>query len=181
MNFSHLQIPVLSTIFILIAACGSGGGGAQQTEPGTFIDSGQSVGTSLTTLSIALGDIDGDGDLDLIEGNDNGKDNRIYFNDGVGNFTDSSQTLGANYTWSIAIGDLDGDGDLDLVAGNYYNSQANQVYLNNGAGMLADSGQTLGSSNTYAVALGDIDDDGDLDLVAGNYDQANRVYLNQTY
>ena len=73
--------------------------------------------------------------------------NRVWINDGLGNFTDSSQALGNSYSYSVALGDLDGDGDLDAWVANGSN-QANRVWINDGLGNFADSGQALGSSNS---------------------------------
>ncbi len=127
-------------------------------------------------LSVALGDVDGDGDLDLVTGS-YGWLNQVYLNDGKGAFTDSMQVLGSLSTRSIALGDVDGDGDLDLVEGNG-DGESNRVYLNDGKGMFIGTRQALGTARTKSIALGDVDGDGDLDLVAGNYDQPNHVYLN---
>ncbi len=79
---------------------------------------------------MTLGDVDGDGDLDLVTGNSNAP-NRIYINNGAGNFT-GGQALGANNTFSVTLGDVDGDGDLDLLAGNgsFLGQLANRVYVN---------------------------------------------------
>jgi hypothetical protein len=136
-----------------------------------FIDSGQALADTLDSGFIALGDLDGDGDLDSVMGN------FVWLNDGTGVFTDSGQSLGSLHAESMAVGDVDGDGDLDLVNGIY--NQANLVWLNNGAGVFTDSGQSLGSNTTWTIALGDVDGDGDLDLVEGNtYNNANLVWLN---
>jgi len=71
---------------------------------------------STETFSVILGDIDSDGDLDLVAGNDG--TSTVSRNDGAGNFTDSGQTLGSARTSAVTLGDVDADGDLDLVAGN---------------------------------------------------------------
>ena len=80
------------------------------------------------THSVAWGDWDGDGDLDLAVGNvgdhlaGNRQANKVYENDGLGlaDLPDSGLDLGRTYvnTTSVAWGDWDGDGDLDLAAGN---------------------------------------------------------------
>ena len=73
---------------------------------GVFTDSGQSLGDSATFIDAALGDLDGDGDLDAFVANN------VWVNDGSGNFTDSGLILGDSTSSRVALDDLDGDGDL---------------------------------------------------------------------
>jgi len=140
-----------------------------------FKDSGQSLGI-LNSEGIALGDLDGDGDLDAFVGNTAGQANKVWLNDGMAAFTASGQNLGDSNSVFAALGDVDGDDDLDAVAAN--DGQANKVWLNNGSGIFTDSGQNLGSSNSRALAMGDFNGDGDLDIFAANDGQANTVWLN---
>jgi hypothetical protein len=70
------------------------------------------------TTAVALGDVDGDGDLDALIANWVGQANQVWVNDGSGLFTDSGQSLGTIGSLSTALGDLDGDGDLDAFIGN---------------------------------------------------------------
>lgn len=90
------------------------------------------VGSPLATLSIALGDVDGDGDLDVFAGHattDFGpppgvSGNAVWINQGgaqggtEGDFVDSGQSLGDAYSQGVALVDLDGDDDLDAVVAN---------------------------------------------------------------
>jgi uncharacterized repeat protein (TIGR01451 family) len=141
-----------------------------------FSTSLTSVWTSVDTddtVSVAWGDRDGDGDLELAAGNAN-QANRVYKNSG-GALSSNWTSVDIDSTWSVAWGDWDGDGDLDLAAGN--DGQANRVYENVGFG-LASAWTSADTDSTYSVAWGDRDGDGDLDLAAGNHGQANRVYDN---
>ena len=136
------------------------------------------------TASVALGDIDRDGDLDLVLGN--GRHfpelDWVYTNDGNGMFY-GKRPLGSepDGTYGVALGDVDGDGALDAVVVNDIGNRS-VVYRNDGHGNFA----LLASLGTYpalfsharrAVALGDLDMDGDLDVVAGGLGQ-DHIYLN---
>jgi len=128
------------------------------------------------TRSVILGDVDNDGDLDLIAGN-SAVASVLYVNNGSGSFT-WSQALDTNDTRSVILGDVDGDGDLDLVTG--VSNQANRLYLNDGGVFLGSIAIGTDADDTRSVNLGDVDGDGDLDLVAGAgiNTQATKLYLN---
>jgi uncharacterized repeat protein (TIGR01451 family) len=141
---------------------------------GVFTDSGQSPGNDGAYV-VAMGDLDGDSDLDAFLGGVGGC--RVWMNDGAGTLSDSGQNL--DYPNRLALGDLDGDGDLDAFVGNdvYHGGLSNRVWLNDATGTFTDSGQSLGSGDSWAVAVGDLDGDGDLDAFVGNMG-ANKVWLN---
>ncbi|MEZ4867562.1 MAG: VCBS repeat-containing protein [Caldilineaceae bacterium] len=137
------------------------------------------------TQALALGDVDADGDLDLVvansqetQGQPQGKQNFLYLNDGSGHF--SEQQLwgtGVDRTRSVALGDLNGDGQLDLVAGN--SDQLNAIYYNDGSGDFAQA-HLLGQlpDATAALLLVDLNHDRALDIIAANVRQSDALYLN---
>ncbi len=135
-----------------------------------------SVGDDIDdSTSGALGDLDRDGDLDLIVGND-AQPNRVYLNLGPGSWFVQDATADSQPTTAVALGDFDGDGDLDMISGN--DGEVNRYYQNNGVapGGIGGVNITADVDSTHAVAVGDVNGDGDLDMVAGN-NGVNRLYL----
>lgn len=145
-------------------------------------------GTAMTS-----GDIDGDGDLDLVLGRCGpgftGADavvrHALGINDGAGNFTnesdarfDASEWLGGGLLTgnNAAMADIDYDGDLDFLAletADLGGMHHLQLYLNDGAGNLvyssehshqfASGGMALGAD----IEVGDLDRDGTNDVWVG--------------
>lgn len=160
-------------------------GGAQGGTPGSFVDSGQQLGTDSGT-DVALGDVDGDGDLDAFVTHSSPVADRVWLNDGSGGFADSGQALGLTSSQSLRLADLDADGDLDAVVGALGGTR---IWINQGGAQGGDEGEFLDSAqqlaaglDTLAVGVGDFDGDGDVDVAlglgAGTVGQPDRVFLN---
>ena len=136
--------------------------------------------TARSSMDAHPGDIDGDGDLDLIVAVEFGT-NLVLINDGRGRFDDQTGTrLDAQVHDSedIGLADLDGDGDLDLLFVSE-DDQLNQLYLNDGTGVFSEATERLGGVTgvSNAIAVGDIDGDGDPDVLIGNAGQ-NEALVN---
>ena len=137
-----------------------------------FTDNKQSFGSF---TNIAIGDIDGDKDLDIVALYYKSP-NKIWFNNGTGNYT-SIEGLGTKGN-AVALADLDGDGDLDafIVDGCYQNiGKPATVWMNDGKGNFTNSGQQLGSKYSTDVALADLDGDGDIDAFVCNHAFENNL------
>uniref|UniRef100_UPI0034DFB6B1 FG-GAP-like repeat-containing protein n=2 Tax=Gammaproteobacteria TaxID=1236 RepID=UPI0034DFB6B1 len=142
----------------------------------------------------ALADIDGDGDLDLVMGEDNGT-LKYYQNTGTtSNPAYEAKTGDDNPFNGIDVGlyskptlaDIDGDGDLDLVVGK--DDGTLKYYQNTGTTSNPAYEAKTGDSNPFngidvenaaSPTLADIDGDGDLDLVVGEADGTLKYYYNQ--
>ncbi|HRZ39187.1 MAG TPA: VCBS repeat-containing protein, partial [Candidatus Paceibacterota bacterium] len=119
--------------------------------------------------SVAWGDYDQDGDLDLLltGSSTTGKTACIYRNNGNDIFIwNTNAALPGVFRGTGAWGDCDNDGDLDLlVAGEGEGSRLAQVFRNDGAGAFAEIRADLPGVLDTAAAWGDVDNDGDLDLL----------------
>ncbi|MFO0777031.1 MAG: FG-GAP-like repeat-containing protein [Nitrospira sp.] len=145
------------------------------------------------TSTPTLGDLDGDGDLDLVVG-EYQSTLTSYQNTGTaGAPSYTEQTGSANPFTGInveqfstpTLGDLDGDGDLDLVVGEYQSTLTS--YQNTGTAGAPSYTEQTGSANPFTginveqfstPTLGDLDGDGDLDLVVGEYQSTLTSYQN---
>jgi FG-GAP-like repeat len=126
-------------------------------------------GSGATPYYIAAGDIDADGDIDLItDSNGPGDDpTQILWNDGTGSYSLGPVLTSGWGFGQVALGDMDADGDLDVLRANYF---SNGVYFfrNNGDGSFSSGTYYSGGGGCLAVLFTDIDGDGDLDFVTIN-------------
>src|SRR5207249_1675711 len=131
---------------------------------GTFTAaSGSPVAVGTGPAFVALGDVNGDGKLDLVTANFQSNNVTVLLGNGSGTFTaagGSPVAVGlAPYT--VAVGDVNGDGKLDLVTANE-GSNTVTVLLGNGDGtftVAAGSPVAVGSF-PYSVTVGDVNGDG---------------------
>lgn len=130
--------------------------------------------------SLAVADINGDGNDDVFIGGAKGKSGNVYLNKGKDTFALTKQIdldLDANYEDTAAsFFDADNDGDQDLMVGSGGNEKfdqanyKNRLYLNNGEGIFTKSKTAIPTTNNNVsiIAACDYDNDGDMDVFVGS-------------
>ncbi len=162
-----------------------------------------SHGTSEACMGTDFGDIDGDGDFDLLVANLAVETNTLFRNEGNGLFDDQSVSTGLGPPSRRFVGfgceffDFDNDGDVDNFVANghvidnihlYEPSQTFRqvphLYVNDGSGRFTERGEEFcqyfeGQYVGRGVATGDLDNDGDLDVVIAHNNAAPAILENQ--
>ena len=116
---------------------------------GKFSDSGQRLG-NLASSEVALGDIDGDGDIDAIIANlhdlvGNDQSNEIWLNDSKGNFTNSLKNLGGR-SYTVTLADVNNDAELDIIFGCI-------IWINNGNLKFTERHRHLAVGKGYILVI----------------------------
>ena len=122
---------------------------------------------------VALGDVDGDGNVDVFLARTQGG-SALYRNLGGWRFEDITQrarvAAADRYSSGASFADVDGDNDLDLLL--LATTGPNAVFVNDGTGTFSER-RDLGIDTTgrggTTPAFADVDGDGDLDLYVANY------------
>lgn len=113
---------------------------------------------------LAVGDIDGNGALDVVVASYGNGSVSWYPNNGIGLFDHrelvSTEVEDASL---VNLGDLDSDGDLDVLTAEQ-GSGTVSWFENDGSGHFASEHIVTDSARTASVSIDDVDADGDLDL-----------------
>ncbi|MFV8819649.1 FG-GAP repeat domain-containing protein [Haliea sp. E17] len=134
---------------------------------------------------VALGDVDGDGDLDIFFANVEAfvagalRQNRLLLNDGKGQFSDATANLppDSDRSFTGTLFDIDHDGDLDILTGNangpgFAGQTRFRVYLNDGRARFAERSAAIlpasASGRGFDIAFADFNRDGVADIYLAN-------------
>jgi hypothetical protein len=126
-----------------------------------------------------LADMNGDGALDVVLGNDAPDAKLVYMNDGKGRFQ-----AGPRYgvpEWpsrNTTVADLNGDGKSDIIVANRSAEVGNFICLNKGRGRFASDCMAFSAESATTITAADLDRDGLVDLVVPHRDGGqSHVYL----
>jgi hypothetical protein len=160
-------------------------------------------GRPLAGMGTDMGDIDGDGLLDIIVTNLDRETHSLHRNLGKGLFSNVTFESGVGQAtlpfvgFGVAFLDYDNDSDLDLVIANgdildnvsqfrdnTTHEQRNLLLQNDGNGRFRDVGPQSGpgfalKKVSRTLVAGDLDNDGDLDIVIGNNGQTADLLRNE--
>ncbi|TRX37771.1 FG-GAP-like repeat-containing protein [Flavobacterium restrictum] len=141
------------------------------------------------SISVAIGDLDGDGKPDLATANYGSNTVSVYRNTatsgtvGAGSFAAKIDFATGTNPYSVAIGDLDGDGKLDLTVANFNGNTVSVLRNTASSGTISTSSfdaKVDFATGTYprSVAIGDLDGDGKPDLATANYSGSVSILRN---
>jgi enediyne biosynthesis protein E4 len=179
---------------------------------GTFANTALLAGVALpltgkaeASMGVDAGDVDDDGDDDLVMTELTGEGSNLFVNDGSGTFEDHSTRTGVGpastgFTgFGAAWFDYDNDGRLDLMAVNgavqviealrqagdpFPVHQRKALFHNAGGSRFDEVSARAGAAFALSevgrgAAFGDVDNDGDVDVLVGNNNGPVRLLLNQ--
>ncbi|MBU1652627.1 VCBS repeat-containing protein, partial [bacterium] len=160
--------------------------------PGLSFQFFRTLETNYLLYEVTLGDLDADGDQDMVVGGSEGMVPHLYHYENQGNpsqpnFVLVSQSLpGVNYdnVLQSCLLDLDLDEDLDLLVHSNWSTHTS-YYENIGTPQQMNfqliTEDLLDDSLLLAVVDGaDLDDDGDVDIISGHFDGGMKFFRNTT-
>jgi len=159
-TFGALFVIVLMLPFINIMGCiPTDGQGIDSAPPPA---SRATLPTTGTYRGMATGDIDHDGNIDIVAAGDSGVE--AWAGDGKGSWTDKADPVNTGRYYAVALSDINHDGDLDVIAAG---TSGVKVWTGNGAWTWTAGTSPMASGTYYSVVAVDINIDGDPDVIAG--------------
>jgi hypothetical protein len=140
---------------------------------GSF-EANRDYGTGAAPVSVAIGDLNGDGKLDLATANFDPDTVSVLLGRGDGSFQSKLDYRTGRDPSSIVIGDVNSDGQPDLATADI-GADTVSVLLNRGGGGFVLNAHYQTGSGPFSVAIGDLNGDGMPDMAPANYPHASTV------
>lgn len=156
-----------SKLILLASVCAVSPAHAQCESDDLFQDTIE-YDVGQTPRGAAIGDLDGDGDADLVIANRVSDDVSVLLNRGDGTFASQVRYDAGDGPWVVELEDFDSDGDLDVVVVNQIGDDIS-IMLGHGDGTFSQSQHYGVGENPRSVSPGDFDGDGVLDLLVANF------------
>lgn len=141
------------------------------------------LSSDIAMYSSVLADVDNDGDIDIISCST--ITDRILFNDGKANFTNSGKNLGGWGQASYTFGDINSDGFTDIYVAIPHTPpptmkhSANKIWFGNAEKKFTEMSHDISDAVSRNAILCDFDNDGDMDLfLASNSEAGNMIFFN---
>jgi len=169
------DIATASTASITVVTPAPGGGTSNVAFFSVTANTGNFVGFFLFSSpaagyhpnSVAVGNFNGDSELDLAVANYYTTTASILLGNGTGNFTLFSSLGVGDWPQAVVVGDFNGDGNLDLATANTLSADAS-ILLGDGTGNFTLVSSPAVGNQPWWAAVGDFNGDGNLDLAVAN-------------
>lgn len=137
--------------------------------------------SDIAMISSFMADIDNDDDMDIISCSD--VTDRLLLNEGSGNFTNTTKSLGGWGQAKYAVGDMNGDGYSDIYVAIPHippmgGHTPNLIWLGDSLGNFTQKTHDISGAESRGVVLADFDGDSDLDLFVSDAASWGRVFTN---
>ncbi len=165
-----------------------------RSDGGTFTEIGQQngAGVGLCSMSVSIGDVDGDGRFDLYCTNNPSTLPPMYGQSPLllrqpdGQYVQAQEAWGVGNVgdprWASLFLDANNDGRLDLFVVRW--SEADNLFLNAGTPPMTEVSKAAGVTGLagwgYCAAMADVDGDGDIDLVTNPLGSTLQLLINHT-